>query len=572
MKKLRLIVCTVILTLVATTAGAFACTGVYVGKDVSQDGTTIIARSEDQGGGAYNKMFKVQKRVTKAGRYLTDESTGFKVKLPKTTYKYTYVPDASDANDGPYYASCTNEYGVAVVGTISTGVSDEYAALDPNKEYTKGLRESILPGLIACQSKTAKEAAQICAKLHDKYGSEECNTLLFSDQKEAWIFENYGGYTYCAMKLPADKVAVFGNQIMIDWVDPADESGDYIYSKDLFANLDKLSTVVKKDGKYNLVESMNPGPRDEYSNMRNWAGMRTLAGEEAAGEYSDEVFYPLLYSPSGKVSVLEIMDLYRNRYEGTPYDMNLAGNEGRRPIATTRSSDIHIIQTYSGLPKDACQVQWLCMGNAEHSVFVPTFSGITDTLGAYKVDGSAVQTSSAYWKYKRIATLAQADRAFLSAGTKAFWKNQETAQYEKIQKELAKVKAAYKKSKTSGRTYVTKLGKTMAQAQLNNSDVLYRALKYTATNNDNDRPNNQRKAVFVKPVKLVSAAKAAGFTVKVSGNTYTLAKDGVKYKLVKNSKGFHKDGVYTDDLTYPIFKSHGTTYAPADFADSLLDA
>lgn len=571
MKKLRLIVCTVILTLVATTAGAFACTGMYVGKDVSKDGTTIIARSEDQGGGAYNKMFKVQKRVTKAGRYLTDEGTGFKVKLPKTTYKYTYVPDSSDANDGQYFASCTNEYGVAVVGTVSTGVSEEYEALDPTTEYGNGLREAILPGLIACQSKTAKEAAQICAKLHDQYGAAEWNTLFFADQKEAWIFENYGGHSYCAMKLPTDKVAVFGNQIMIDWVDPADESGDYIYSKNLFENLDKLKNPVKKDGKYNLVESID-GTRSEYSNMRNWEGIRVLAGEEAAGEYSDETFYPLLFSPSDKVSVLDIMDLYRSRYEGTKYDMNVSGNEGRRPIGTTRSSDIHIIQTYSSLPAETCNLQWLCMGNAEHSVFVPAFSGITDTHSAYKVDGSAYQSTSAWWKYKRIATLAQADRQFLSVGTKDFWNDQEEAQYAQIQKEIAKVQKAYKKSKTAGRTYVTTLAKDMAQKQLNNSDVLYRALKYTATNNDNDRANNARKAAFVKPVKLVSAAKAAGFTVKISGSKYTLTKDGVTYTLVKNSKGIHKDGVYADDMTYPVFKSHGTTYAPADFVESLLEA
>ena len=92
--------------------------GIYVGKDASADGMTIIARSEDQRGGSYNKMFKVQKRVTKAGRYLTDEGTEFKIKLPKTTYKYTYVPDSSDANDGQYFASCTNEYGVVVVETV----------------------------------------------------------------------------------------------------------------------------------------------------------------------------------------------------------------------------------------------------------------------------------------------------------------------------------------------------------------------------------------------------------------------------------------------------------------------
>lgn len=87
MRRLKLVAFVMTLAMVISTASAFACTGAYVGKDVSEDGTTIIARSEDQGTGAYAKMFKVQPRVTKAGRYYVDEGEdqkGFKVPLPKT--------------------------------------------------------------------------------------------------------------------------------------------------------------------------------------------------------------------------------------------------------------------------------------------------------------------------------------------------------------------------------------------------------------------------------------------------------------------------------------------------------
>ena len=66
MRKLKLVALAMTLVMVLSTASAFACTGAYVGKDVSTDGTTIIARSEDQGSGAYAKMLKVQPRVTKA--------------------------------------------------------------------------------------------------------------------------------------------------------------------------------------------------------------------------------------------------------------------------------------------------------------------------------------------------------------------------------------------------------------------------------------------------------------------------------------------------------------------------
>ena len=54
MRRLKLVALVMTLAMVISTASAFACTGAYVGKDVSEDGTTIIARSEDQGTGAFD--------------------------------------------------------------------------------------------------------------------------------------------------------------------------------------------------------------------------------------------------------------------------------------------------------------------------------------------------------------------------------------------------------------------------------------------------------------------------------------------------------------------------------------
>ena len=48
------------------------CTGVYVGRAVSADDTMIIARSEDQSRGAYNKMFFVQPATGSSGGKITD--------------------------------------------------------------------------------------------------------------------------------------------------------------------------------------------------------------------------------------------------------------------------------------------------------------------------------------------------------------------------------------------------------------------------------------------------------------------------------------------------------------------
>ena len=62
---------------------ASACTGVYVGKEASDQGTIIIARSEDQAWGDVNKRYMVQERVENVpNRYIEDKETGFRLPLP----------------------------------------------------------------------------------------------------------------------------------------------------------------------------------------------------------------------------------------------------------------------------------------------------------------------------------------------------------------------------------------------------------------------------------------------------------------------------------------------------------
>lgn len=569
MRKIRLVAFATILALLFSTASAFACTGVYIGKDVSAEGTTVIARSEDQGGGSYNKMFYVIPAENKAGRYFVDEGedqNGFKVALPTVTYKYTTLADATDAGDGMYPASCINEFGVAVVGTISASVSEAYEAADPYQETGTGLREAIIPGLVCCQAKTAREAVEVLAALTDKYGSEEGNVLLFADQKEAWIFESYGGHTYAAMKLPTDKVAVFGNQFMIGTVDQNDTE-NYIFSPTLFKTIDKVG-AVKEGGKYNLVKSID-GTRSEYSNMRNWIGVKTFAPSRV-GKFNNNYFYGLCYPPDFKISVLDVMKLYGNRYEGTPQDM--AKNPGNRPIGVTRQSDVHIIQIYEDLPAETCGVQWLAMGNAEHAVFVPAFSGITDTYDAYKVDLNLYNENSMYYACKRLCGLAESDRDFLSQGVKDFNLLQEQVMLASVQNELANVKKEYAKSSKAGQAYVTKLSTEYAKTQFENTKPLFNSLMTTFLDNINDRTNNQRKHEFVADVKVADVAALAGAKVTKSGKVYSFSANGTTYKFTEGADTYTatKAGkTTTGEMSKAAFLLNGALYIPMDCVEAL---
>ena len=479
------------------------CTGVYVGREVSAEGKTLIARSEDQSRGAYNKLFFVQPATDNSGGVLTDagdRQNGFSVQIPEKNLKYTTLLDAKDLGDGQYYACCMNERGLAVIATVSTAAGEEYSRIDPLKPDGEGLREAILAGLIACQAVSAEDAVRVTASYVDRYGSVEYNTLLFSDPNEAWIFEIYGGSSYAAMRLPEDQMAVFGNQVMLGWADLDAEDG-WVFSPNLRACLEQLEQPARdENGRYHLAQCVEPGPRDTGSNMRTWRGQQVFA-PSSVGEYSDDEFYPLLFTPESKVSVLDVMQLYGDRYEGTPFDMALPGNEGLRPIGVTCQSDVHIIQTFPELPAETCQLQWLAMGNAEHAIFVPAFSGITDTYEKYQIDNdeTGVVNDSYYYVCKSVCCVAETDRPFLSQGVKDYNLAQEKQMLQEILDSIPEIGEAYAVSEENGARFVTELAMRMAEEQYNNALDLFRHLLFTQMDNLNDRADNEKKTVFSMP-------------------------------------------------------------------------
>ena len=569
MKKTLRILSVLLAGTMLLSTSALACTGVYVGKDVSDQGTYLLARSEDQGQSDYNKMFLVQPRVDNVpGRFIEDTATGFKIPLPDTTWQYTYVPDYTRGDDGMYPGSCTNEHGVSITGTVSTSTCEKWEEADPFIE--PGLREAILPAAVAAVATSARNAVDVLLGYVDEYGSEEGNTVMICDQNEAWFVEIYSGHHYCAMKMPDDQVAVFGNHNMIGLVDPkATPEDGYIYSEGLFELIDELDLAVKEGELYHLAKSVTGNTREPYNNMRNWGGMKLLAPSLAGDTYDNDNFYPLFYAPDEKVSVLDVMDIYRYRYEGTPIDVNLEGQEGNRVISTTNSSQIHILQTFSDWPAQCSAINWIALGNGEHTVFVPFFSGITDTAEAYKVDGDTYNPQGAYWMFKRLCTLGQLDRDLYGNGVRAFWKQQEALMYQQMLDAAPTMLAKYAESREAGAAYVTGLGIQMSEWEMKLSNNLYQKLLTCVTHNINRRAD--RIETFLPDVPLRQIAESKGYTVTwndADGST-TLTKGNVSYTITPEEYTCKVVGGEDIELTHYAYVYDGVTYIPMDFANTL---
>ena len=535
--------------ILSTATGAFACTDLYVGKEVSEDGTTIIARSEDISA-SYDKLEVVIPASDEPGRIIEDIND-FAYPLPDHTYKYTRMEDYSTAGDGLYAAYCTNEMGVAITGTVSASGCAAYREADPTVET--GLREAVLPAIAAATSATAKEAVEVLAAVVNEYGSAEGNVILVADQTETWIMEFYGGKQYAAMKLPEDQVAVFGNHFMLGAIDPEDTE-NFVISEGLISTLDAAGLTVKDENGYVLAaQSVCGGSRSAGNNLRNWGGMHILAPSLAGEEFDNDTFYPLLYTPDEKVSLQDVFAVFRCRYEGTAYDLSLEGQEGNRAIAVSGTPDTHVAQIYSDLPASTAIVSWLALTGGEHSVFVPQFSGVTQLHPALSLDAPTFDENSAYWTFKKVCALADTDRALYNEGVQTFWTIQEDASIAQMKAEVETVKAMAETEPEAVTDYVNGLAYNATADAMSKSNILYAQLFTLVARN----VGSSRTRAFVSNVPLRTAAQAKGYAVSWDEATYTvtLTKGEAAYTVDINAG----EGQIINDVTY----------VPASFLEEL---
>lgn len=396
--------------------GVYACTGVYVGKDVSADGSVIIARTEDMTSSNSKRFIVHPSKEYGEDDYFTD-AYGLKLKQPKRTYRYTALPGSSKRHIGkaPFGAAGFNETGLAATSTVTGYPSEKAIAADP---YTKsGLYELSANDVILSRASTARGAIELVADIIDEHGSGEGNIIMVADKNEAWYMEIYTGHQYAAIKLPDDKAAVIPNAFMLGEIDVNSE--DVIVSENLVSLAKQKGFLKETNGKINLRETYAEPEKDSNS-IRIWGGKRLLYGNVEADPYKTK--YELLFEPSKKISVKDVMNVTRSRYEGTKYHVDAPGNKYIRPIGTSRQEECHLLQIRPSQPEEISGVMWLCLANSEFTAYVPYYATyLTDTPPMCKLDSVEFNEGSMYWAVRSLSTIAALDRMKYGRAIKAFY-------------------------------------------------------------------------------------------------------------------------------------------------------
>ena len=385
-KKLMACIAVAVMTMVMLAISASACSMVYVGSDLTEDGGTYFARSEDTS--SQNKVFY----VSEAGKHTAGEvyhgCYGFTWTFTHDSYAYTAFsddnllgkcPDCGQTHaHTPYEEGGTNEKGVTVTATVTLSANADIKKVDPLSD-TDGIEEAEINTILLSESATAKEALELLMHIYDTVGTQGGNGVIISDQSEAWYIENTTGTQYIAIKLNPSLVFVSPNISAMGLIDLDDPN--VIASKALIATAQTAGTYVG-DSDANTID-FKASYSKAGANARVVNGINALTGTNnltseniqdsdfTISNVKDGAIVPFYTNIqlAHKQSTQDMVDFYK---------VDAIGN--------TSNLEYHVFQVYADAEPSLSTVEWVGMSHGAYGVMVPYYPMLTtDTYAAYQL-------------------------------------------------------------------------------------------------------------------------------------------------------------------------------------------
>ncbi len=426
-----------------------SCTTILVGRKASNDGSTMIARTED-GHFDVKKLIVVNSK-DQPKKYKTKISH-LEIELTEKPMRYTACPNV-DPKQGVWAATGINEANVGITATETITSNPRVLAADPLVEYKKAKtrREKDVPGgigeedivlLVLPYVRTAREGVKRLGKLLEKYGTYESNGIAINDVNEVWWLETIGGHHWMARQIPDDQVVIAPNQFAMDAFDLKDAFGKQaanLCSEDLEEFIRENHLDLNQDGTFN-PRNIFGSCRDMdhvYNTPRAWFMGRYLTPVSHRWEGPEAEFTPESDNipwglrPDRKVAPEDVQYLLSSHYQGTDYDPYINRDTGKRgmyrSIGINRTGVTTICQIRPDVPDAIKGIEWICFGSTTFGAFLPFYTAVSrvpDYLSRITLDAS---TENYYWSSRLIGALADScysasvqniERYQLAVGTK----------------------------------------------------------------------------------------------------------------------------------------------------------
>ncbi len=420
------------------------CTSIMVGRLASTDGSVMTSHTCD---GRYRTWLEVVPAMkfdrdtvhpVYWGTLFTEEAWDMtnvtrKGEIPEVKSTYAFLSTAYP---------CLNEKQLAIGETTIYGRKELI-----NTEGLFLIEELEKIALQRCT--TARQAITLIGSLAEQYGygdMAECITI--ADPKEVWQLEIAGSgpgkpsSLWVAQRIPDDHVGIAANIPRISDVNFKDPDR-FMTSADLRK---KAKDLGYWDGKEPFKFYKVIGTGKPYA-IREFFVLNTLAPELNLTMEMEEL--PFSVKPVKRLSVSDVMALFRETYEGTAWDMtkNLmitvktkdeAGNEvtdtvkspafnnwmnndirtlinelkpgtieRQRTIAIAGCSYSHVIQCRSWLPDEVGAVAWFSFDNPGQSPRIPIFSGTMALPQSFSICGQhRYREDAAIWSFREANRLS----------------------------------------------------------------------------------------------------------------------------------------------------------------------
>lgn len=466
------------------------CTSVIVGKNASLDGSTMTSHTCDSG------TDRTWINLVPGAKHKAGSETPVFLEPKRTS-----SPTDPDAIEAGFIKQARQTY--AYINTAYPVMNEHQLAIG---ETTFGGKRELKSdaGLIDCpelyrlaleRAKTAREAILVIDKLTKEYGYNdvgECFT--FADPNETWHFEILGpgkdrvGAVWAAVRIPDDEVGVSANASRIRTID-LDDSENYMASDNVFSLAEEMGYWSKDGGEEFEFCYAYANRRSMACRRREWRVLSIVAPSLELDPNGEN--YPLSVKPEKKLSVQDVLAIFRDYYQGTPYDMtntlvapdrhgeylkspvanpfmstdtrNLFGIARERTIACPRATYVQVTQSRNWLPDAIGGVVWLGYDNPATTPHLPFYCGINEMPESYMVDGRrGFRRDCAWWAFRRVSQLTYMRYQPMSKDVEVVWKEIEDklfADQEAFEEKMAKL---YKKDKAKAKAELTKYSKEIA--------------------------------------------------------------------------------------------------------------
>ena len=466
----------------ASVSQALACTSILITKGASQDGSTMLTYSMDS-----HELYG-QLTYRPAGIHLPgtmrdvidSESGAFLGRVREAAITYARV-------------GLINEHQLAIGETTFTG-REELAGPAGIIDYDS----LMMMALERC--KTAREAVETMGNLVAEYGyASTGESISIADPNEAWIFEIIGkgkdqkGAVWVAVKVPDGTISAHANLARIRRF-PLNDKQNCIYSKDVISFARSKGWFKGEDRDFSFADTYCPpdfgGLR--FCEGRVWSVFRRSAPSlNLSSDFMKGVkgaaLPPFSIKPDRKLSARDVMELMRDHFEGTEFDMTTDVGAGpfklpyrwrpmewevdgqkylhERAISTQQTGASFVTQSRSWMPDPIGGIIWFGVDDSYSSVYVPFYCGIREIPKAWgEESGSfdAFSWDSAFWVFNWVANTAYGRYSDMIVDIQT----QQRMLESKFMADQADVEAnalkLYEQSPVQSREYLTKYSATQA--------------------------------------------------------------------------------------------------------------